>query len=124
MKLFAIFSALLILLAAPLFAQDVSAEPPSCDVKVSFGSYGMGTDREAAKSIEAYIDGNASIKKNERHSWGLEGEYDLCLTIPSPAAADAAYTAIKAFVPEFSKKAWTAIARKDGETFKTTWPKN
>ncbi len=112
------------LLAAPLQAQEAPNPSMLCDVKVSFGSYGMGTDHEAGVKIKDYIAATPAIQKMERRDWGLEGEYDLCLTIPSAVDADKVYRDLKAYVPATSAKAWSSITRKGGETFQTQWPKN
>jgi hypothetical protein len=81
--------------AAPVPRQDV---PAGCALTVRFGSYAMGIDRPAAARIEAFLAGRADVAAAERHSWGREGEYDLCVRLRPGASAVSLFEALRPLV--------------------------
>ena len=105
---------------------QVSATPTvavaACDVEVSFGSYGAGTDRALHDSILALTRGNPDIASAEETPWGREGETTLCLRTPDDAAANRIYGAVAAQIPQTGAKAPTTVRHRDGRSRFTAYP--
>lgn len=50
-------------------------------VKVSFISYGAGTDAKAGKVFEAFLNSYKTKIAYENTAWGREGEHDFCFKL-------------------------------------------
>ncbi len=50
-------------------------------VKVSFISYGAGTDAKADKVFDAFIKNYSKTLAYEKTGWGREGEHDYCFKL-------------------------------------------
>lgn len=99
-----------------------AATTAACDVEVSFGSYGAGTDRALHDSILSLTRGNADVVTAEETPWGREGETTLCLHAKDDAAANRIYGAIAAQIPQTGAKAPTTVRHRDGRSRATAYP--
>jgi hypothetical protein len=104
-------------------APAAAAAAAACDVEVSFGSYGAGTDRALHESIISLTRGNADVASAEETSWGREGETTLCVHTPDAAAANRIYGAIAAQIPQTATKAPTTVRHRDGRSRASAYPK-
>lgn len=95
----------------------------TCDVHLSFGSYGSGTPYEIIKKIKGFLSSRKDILQTFSWSWGKEGENDLCLILSNPKKSDEYYSELKKIIPEYSKKGYTRLKTKSGKAWSTTWPK-
>jgi hypothetical protein len=77
----------LLAVAACQSAPALSDAQAACHVTISFGSYAMGIDREAAAAIEAMLAGSADAEEVTRTGGGREGEFALCVQSRDKAAA-------------------------------------
>ena len=94
----------------------------ACDVEVTFGSYGAGTDRALHDSVLALTRGNPDVASAEETSWGREGETTLCLRTPDDAAANRIYGAVAAQIPQTGAKAPTTVRHRDGRSRASAYP--
>lgn len=104
-----LLTASLMFVASPVFAEvsampgagdvPVDFKPPSCDITVSFGSAGAGTDSDTGMSMRAYLDGATAQMHYSEESWGHEGEYKYCITISNPDNARQIYRELKSLLP-------------------------
>lgn len=98
-------------------------DPSSCDLVVTFGSYGGGTDAKTeAKVIEYFNSNKRKIRSHESWVVGMEGDTSYCLKVKA-GEADNIVEEIRGMVPAESKKGWTAIRKDGAQIFQTTWPK-
>lgn len=88
-------------------------------MKVSFGSYAMGVDRELASEIQKTIDSDQRVVSVSRRPWGREGEFDLCLALRPEASARDVFVALGAMLQGRGEKAPTSVSLQSGETLST-----
>ncbi len=95
----------------------------SCDLHLSFGSYGSGTPFKVIKKIKAYLLVSKGIEKSYQWNWGKEGEFDYCLVLKDKKQMDKMFSDIKLLIPLESRHGYTTLVNREGITHKTTWPK-
>lgn len=66
---------------------DPAQPAQACDVLVSFTSICCGVNQPLRERIDALIAADARVASFSTHSWGREGEFDLCLVTRDPAQA-------------------------------------
>lgn len=94
----------------------------TCDLLITFGSYGGGVDHETFKKVHTYFSKSPAVKSSESWSSGFEGDSTYCLQVDD-GKSDKIYDEIRALVPTHSRKGWTSIEKKDGTRFQTEWPR-
>lgn len=94
----------------------------SCDVEVSFGSFGAGVDTALHGQILALIRANPEVIDSREEGWGREGESTLCLRLKDETAANRLYGAIAAQLPSTSTRAPTTVRHRDGRSRSATYP--
>lgn len=97
----------------------------TCDLHISFGSYGSGTPLKVEKEIRSLLSKQeaTTFKSIYSWSWGLEGEYDFCLVLADEKKTDNLYKKLKKLIPEYSRNGYTTLSSKTGNVWKTSWPK-
>jgi hypothetical protein len=105
--------ALLAMLAAP-----GAPEPKACPLSVRFGSYAMGIDQAAAQRIERFLEHHSHVAAVERHPWGREGEYTLCVRLKPRARARTLFDQLKPLVPS-KPRGPIHVVLANGESFGT-----
>ncbi|MEQ1734466.1 MAG: hypothetical protein ABL940_12390 [Bacteroidia bacterium] len=71
----------LALITASYTAQAQQQTEEKYAVKVSFISYGAGTDKKAGETFQKFIDSQSTKPAFEKNGWGREGEYDCCFKL-------------------------------------------
>lgn len=94
----------------------------SCELKISFGSYGSGTPTKVIKEINEILSKSKDIKDFKSWGWGMEGEFDYCLDFNSNQALKKMHQMISDAVPDKSKDGYTRIFLNGVMTKQTTWP--
>jgi hypothetical protein len=89
--------ALTIGFAAPAAAQ--TERFPDCPLTVTFGSYAMGIDQGALKSVDRLLARDRGVRKVDRQRWGREGEITLCARTRTKADAKRLFTRVKRLFP-------------------------
>jgi hypothetical protein len=89
----------LIPLLSAAAAASAAPAPADCQLSVRFGSYAMGIDRPAAARIEGFLQKHGAVAGIQRHPWGREGEYTLCVSLKQGANAAALFAELKPLVP-------------------------
>jgi hypothetical protein len=85
---------------AQMVVQPRGAEAPAdCALRVEFGSYAMGIDREASRAVDQLLAGDPAVTSVELYPWGREGEKTLCVRLRSEADAERLARAISALFP-------------------------
>ena len=115
-------AALAVLTLSACAAAPVSQADARYDVKIRFGSYGGGIDRELADKVAATVKADRDVARSERKPWGREGEFDQCLTVKKDRDAKATYERYRALLPAKNLKAPTSIEGPDGLRFETIGP--
>ena len=115
-----------VLVAALALAGCETMEPPAvregCDVKVDFGSYAMGVDRDLKARIVAFVDGAEDVVEATETPWGREGESTLCVQAASSAGMDRVYDRVASMIPAQSERAPTTVTHRDGRTKSSSMP--
>ena len=94
----------------------------SCSLKIVFGSFATGIDGSAFSSIWKLLLYDREVSEIFVVPWGREGEVTLCIKGLDKNASRRLFSAVKAMIPDQSKRAWTSVS--DGQrTHKTKWPK-
>lgn len=101
---------------AAITIRNGAGEPADCALSVRFGSYAMGIDRGAARSVEALVADDPVVRAVTRHPWGREGEYTLCVETASDEGARALLGRIRPLLPAAPRGPVTIILR-DGTRF-------
>jgi hypothetical protein len=71
-----------------------------CAIRVNFGSVCCGPDRETGANVSAYIAASNAIAKAYRCVYGREGDYEICLAVPSKAKTRSVFDALQSIIPE------------------------
>jgi hypothetical protein len=111
--------------AAEAAAKAAPAPVPAtttCDVEVSFGSYGAGPDIALKDSILALVSADPGVTASDVKPWGREGESTLCLRTKDESAANRLYGTLATRLPSTSTRAPTTVRHRDGRSHATTWP--
>lgn len=109
--------------AAPEAAPEtVLAAPDTCDVEVSFGSYGAGPDGALRDNILNLVKDDPGVTASGMKPWGREGETTLCLRAKDDATANRLYGVIAAQLPSTSTRAPTTVRHRDGRSHATAYP--
>lgn len=106
-------------------AKTDAATPPiaaSCDVEVSFGSYGAGVDAGLRNQIRDLTRDDPDVTTSTEARQGREGESTLCLKARDARAADRLYGVISARLPSTPAKAPTSVRHRDGRSHATPNP--
>ncbi len=115
---------LMALFSLCVFAKSENEQKKSCELRISFGSYGSGTPHEVIRKIDAILKENkAKVKSFDSWSWGKEGEVDYCLDFHSKEVLKSVHDEILKVVPLTSKNGYTTILLEGEKTRQTTWPK-
>jgi len=78
---------------------DATPIPADCPLKVEFGSYAMGIDRNAYDAIDRLFARDRGVRRVVRQRWGREGEVTLCAITRNPADAKRLGQRARALVP-------------------------
>lgn len=81
-------------------SRPVSAEVAACEVKVRFGSFASGIDRDAFTAIQDALSADERVAAVDVRTWGREGERDLCVALRRPADAAAVAALVQGAVPQ------------------------
>ena len=115
-----------VLVAVLALAACETMEPPAvregCDVKVDFGSYAMGVDRDLKARIVAFVDGAEDVVEATETPWRREGESTLCVQAASSAGMDRVYDRVASMIPARSERAPTTVTHRDGRTKSSSMP--
>lgn len=84
-------------LATPAAAQG--EQFANCPLKVSFGSYAMGIDQGALKSVDRLLSRDRGVRNVDRQRWGREGEITLCARTRTKADARRLFVRVKRLFP-------------------------
>lgn len=93
-----------------------------CDVTVSFGSYGMGVDRELKARILSFVEDGSDAAAWPESTWGREGESSFCILTDTVAATNRLYDGIVALIPRYSSRAPTMVTHIDGRSHASSLP--
>lgn len=102
----------------------IAAAPSTttCDVEVSFGSFGAGIDGPLREEVLTLTRADPDVVASTENRWGREGESTLCLKLTDAAAADRLYGAIAARLPSTSTRAPTTVRHSDGRSRAVAYP--
>lgn len=101
---------------------DTVVSATTCDVEVSFGSFGSGVDGPLREQIRTLVLGDPDMVTSHEDRWGREGESTLCLQLKNEAAADRIFGAVAALLPSYSTRAPTTVRHHDGRSRAVTYP--
>ena len=76
-------------MAAALVGGSASEAAESCAVRVDFGSFCCGIDREAYQAAKDFAESSPLVAGQSERPYGMEGETVLCLQARSAADAKA-----------------------------------
>lgn len=96
-----LLTTILLMTTSPAYA-DMAELPrvaPACDITVSFGSAGHGTDADTGQSMRAYLEGMTSTLSYTEKTWGSEGQYDYCVTLGNRDDSRAVYRQLRSLLP-------------------------
>jgi len=105
-------------------AMTQPAEPGSCDVEVTFGSFGMGADQDLRTRVRATLNGSEGVRLVDEQTWGREGESTLCVSTTDEPAADRIYDQIAGMIPDHSRYGPTTVTHSDGRSHASMLPPN
>ncbi len=111
-------------LAACAQTPPVSAESPAvdCALRVRFGSFASGIDREALDRVRAAFAADARAGAVDERPWGREGERDLCLTPRTRADAQRLADLARAAVPARKLNGYVQVELDGAVVFTTQQP--
>jgi len=125
MKIAPLLGALALMTGCASASETADTEPAAggCDVRIAFGSYAMGIDRQAADDVEAYVAGHPKLVTSSQWTrWGREGEKTACLTTASPDATRTVFKALRALLPEVARRGPVTLESRLGQRFQSKWP--
>jgi hypothetical protein len=99
-------------------ASAAPAEAP-CSVKVDFGSYCCGVDRETKAAVERYLEGAGGVVRSTSRPWGREGESTRCIITRTRADADRIFRDVSAMIPPVARRGPATVTTADGRASPT-----
>ena len=63
----------------PIGPRGRAEVPAGCSLRVDFGSYAMGIDRNAAQAVQVLLASDPGVVSVEAYPWGREGESTTCV---------------------------------------------
>lgn len=99
----------------------VSAGTPltDCELRVRFGSYASGIDREALDRVRTALQADARTAGLSERPWGREGERDLCVAVRTQADARALVETARTAIPARSLNGYVDIDLAGERVFST-----
>ncbi len=83
----------------PSVSESTFVPPEKCDITISFGSSGNGTDDDTGQAMMTYLDDEFMRLSYTRQSWGREGEYNYCITVTNADDGRSIYRQLKNLLP-------------------------